>query len=475
MVNKFVYIANLKGTADTHIVEPLKSRSIRYKIIGMLLSLIVVILISVFPLSRAIDYQVDTISATTELKHLTDRLVLTIVEQTEVERTFFLTRSQASEQQFTALSTNLIHILEALEKNTANNQRWSDWYKQVNLAILERDEFLKNLMAIARTLPKDSTPSLDPTIEDNIRTGNVIKLMLSFIENEERLLRSNYQRLNVLRTVLNYTAVLAIILSLFLTYFVNNKFRRNIRQLKAYHDQLVEENQLLEIHVQERTTELEKATQHAQKERQRVEFLLQDASHRIGNSLATASSLLSIQINQSKSDEIKTALSVARDHIQTLATAHRRLRLSEDMDTADTKDFFETVIKDIVLSLPQQRHTSITIKTHIESFKISARDATTLAIIIGELITNSVKHAFSPNVKGTIEVILHEEENGDLNLIIEDDGRGFPEILHKPNGLGVLIISKLCGQFDVTPIFENRLEGGARTIIKLKNLAIRNV
>lgn len=445
-------------------------RSIRYKIIGVLLFLIIIISLSVFPLSRAIDQQVDAISVTTELKHLTDRLVLAIIEQTELERTFFLTRSNLSEQKFKTLSTEIDDLLKSLENVTQTNPKWRVWYLQVNLAVIERDEFLKNLIAVARTLPQDSTPSLNPTIEDNIRSTAVIKQMLVFVEQEELLLKANYQKLNTLRSILNYVAMSAVLLSLFLAYFINSKLRRNIAQLKAYHDQLAEENALLETHVQERTLELEATTKHAQKERQRVEFLLQDASHRIGNSLATASSLLSIQINQSKNDEIRSALIVARDHIQTLATAHRRLRLSEEMDTTDTKEFFETIIKDIAASLPPQRDTRIYIKNRIQSFKINSRDATTLAIIIGELITNATKHAFTHNKDGIIEVKLFVEQGGKLKLIVEDNGRGFPPDMHKSRGLGNLIISKLCAQFETKPVFENTKDGGARTSIILQNL-----
>lgn len=388
MSYKFTYNANLKKSFLND-VDPITPRkTIQYKIIRVLLVLIILISLSIFLLSRAIDHRLGAI------------------------------------------------VTPA---------------------------------ALMSNLPKDKALPANPNTQNNISSSKISKLISSLFDNKQNSTTSNYEQLNLLRLILNCMVITAILLTLFLTYFINKKLRRNLQQLQAYHDQLTEENTWLETHVQERTVELEEATKHAQKERQRVEFLLQDASHRIGNSLATASSLLSIQINNSKNTEVKSALTVARDHIQTIATAHRRLRLSEDMDTADCKEFFETIIKDIQLSLPPQKRANITINYQIERLKMSARDATTLAIIAGELITNAVKHAFPLVKKGIITVKLAQGKEK-VSLIVEDNGKGFPPNITQNNGLGHLIISKLSMQFDAKPTFKNLKNGGARVTLSIKNI-----
>ncbi|MBB5074349.1 signal transduction histidine kinase [Bartonella callosciuri] len=91
-------------------------------------------------------------------------------------------------------------------------------------------------------------------------------------------------------------------------YFVINRFHSDIRAFKMYQLLLHSENVALEARVEERTEELERARNHAEKERQRVEMLLQDASHRISNSLGTVASLLRLQLNRSKNEEVRAVL-----------------------------------------------------------------------------------------------------------------------------------------------------------------------
>lgn len=453
------------------------TNSLRQKAIALTLFLVIAAAAAVFPLSKAIDRHLLAVSSTTELRHLCDHLLLNLIAQTEAERAYYLTRNPEYDKKFTHSTEEIDVNLGQLNSITRGNAVWQAWYQDVTINVLLRREYLKQLMSITRLLPNKVDAALKPRVEERLTTGPITKLIVNFIEQEEHLLISNYDRLRLLRSILNYIALTAIITTFVLAYFVNQQLNRDVKQLKNYQNRLGLKNALLEQRVKERTNELETATQYAEKERQRVEFLLQDASHRIGNSLATVSSLLSIQINQSNNDEVKSALIVARDHIQTIATAHRRLRLSEDMDTADTKDFFETVINDIELSLPQPKRARITIKTNIESLRISARDATTLAIIAGELVTNAVKHAFIPQEPGIIAVTLKGHDDGTLKLIVEDNGKGFPDDMANNKslsgkGLGHLIISKLSMQFDAKPIFENKLDGGARIILELENLKL---
>ena len=83
--------------------------------------------------------------------------------------------------------------------------------------------------------------------------------------------------------------------------------------------------------MRERTLEAEEARRHAERERERVEALLQDTNHRIGNSLATVSSLLGLQLTRTKSDEVRKALEAAQSRVQAIASGHRRLRLGPDL------------------------------------------------------------------------------------------------------------------------------------------------
>ena len=445
------------------------------KTISISLCLVIITALLAFPLSYAINRRLDAVSSTTNLRQVADQLILTVIQQTEAERAYFLTRDKDVEAKFHQKTLNIEETLESLDKITSQNARWAAWFDEVKIEVLRRNELLQQLVYLSHNLPVVDKPATTPAIEDEIRVAQITKIILSFIEDEDYLLKANYEQLAQLRSILNYLALAGIILTFILAYFINQRLKHNISQLKSFQNQLAEENALLEGRVKSRTNELEIATDHAEKERQRVEFLLQDSSHRIGNSLATVSSLLSLQINQSKNEEAKSALIAARDHVQTIATAYRRLRLSEDLDTTDTKDFFETVINDIELLLPPEKRKYIAIEPQIENLQISSRDATTLAIITNELVTNAIKHAFTPNQAGKICITLTEQRDNMVNLVIEDNGKGFPADMAIGNSLGFLIISNLCSQFETQPIFENIENGGGRVTLTLKNLKIEPI
>ncbi len=107
------------------------------------------------------------------------------------------------------------------------------------------------------------------------------------------------------------------------------------------------QNEALELEVAERTRAIEEARARADAERQRVEALLQDANHRIGNSLATVSSLLALQVLRTQSDEVRTALEAARLRVHAIASAHRRLRLGSDFESASADELLRAVLDDI--------------------------------------------------------------------------------------------------------------------------------
>ena len=201
------------------------------------------------------------------------------------------------------------------------------------------------------------------------------------------------------------------------------------------------QNEELEVLVRERTAETEEARAHAERERERVETLLQDTNHRIGNSLATVSSLLGLQMSRSKSDEVKHALEAAQNRVHAIASsspaapARRRPR-----DRADAAEFLEAVLAD--LQATQSGAEGVEFVAQCDPVVIKARDATTIGIIAGELVTNALKHAF-PDGKGHIWVRFARTD-GVITLTVEDDGKGLDaDGGPGDGGLGSMIIRQL--------------------------------
>lgn len=229
------------------------------------------------------------------------------------------------------------------------------------------------------------------------------------------------------------------------------------------------QNDVLEAEIAARTSEIEAARAHAERERQRVETLLQDTNHRVGNSLATVSSLLALQVMRSRSDQVRDALEAARLRIHAIASAHRRLRLGDDMETASAQEFLSAVVEDIAASQPDPDR--VVLNSDIDPIDVSARDATTLGILVGELVTNALKHGFPDDRRGMIDIRLSRDENGVPVLVVRDDGVGLSSDETEPDGgLGSLIIRQLAGQFDGEPQYERADAGGVQISIALPGL-----
>ncbi len=240
-------------------------------------------------------------------------------------------------------------------------------------------------------------------------------------------------------------------------------------QLAQRENRLLMQNEELEAHVRTRTAEVEEARGRAERERARLETLLQDTNHRIGNSLATVSSLLGLQLARSGSEEVRTALEAAQGRVHAIASAHRRLRLGADLETTDAADFLAAVVDDLATTVPADK--PIAFHQDIATMVIAARDATTLGIVVSELVTNAVKHAFGPGQAGQIWIRFLRSADGVPELRIEDDGQGLPEGGAIGNGLGAVIIKQLARQFGGVPDYGPREGGGTVVKVTLPNLA----
>ena len=232
---------------------------------------------------------------------------------------------------------------------------------------------------------------------------------------------------------------------------------------------LSSQNEVLEAHVRERTQALDEARQHAERERLRVEALLQDTNHRIGNSLATVSSLLGLQLLRSKSEEVRAALESARLRVHAIASSHRRLRLGDDLETSSADEFLGAVVEDI-----QQTAAGIgrvTINSEVAPIIMGSRDATTLGILVSELVTNALKHGFPDGREGTVLVRLARNEDEAPVLSVADDGVGLlNEGQAESSGLGSVIVKQLANQFGGIPRYHPSPEGGLMVEVPLPNL-----
>lgn len=441
--------------------------------VAIVVSLMMALLASTFImlLSNAVDREVAQLNTSSELREQADLVLINLIDMAVADRRYAKNRKPEDKAYFENAAREIDDILDYIALIVYAHPRWHEWFNAFKKEVEIRKAFLNAHMQALDALPDQSVTSSVPSEIHKIQVARLAQLMTSFLNGDDAVRQKQREGIAIMRAALTLAAIVSVVSTFISAYFVINRFRRDVHALKMYQLLLHSENMALEARVKERTQELERARNHAEKERQRVEILLQDASHRIGNSLGTVSSLLGLQLNRSKNEEVRSVLGAARDRIQTISTAHRRLRLSDDMETTLLAEFLSSVVHDVELAVPFELRENITIHTSFKECRLSSRDATTLGIILGELLTNSLKHAFPDHRDGHIYISFGPQKDGQLMLVVEDNGVGMKHQTQKQKtGLGRLVVEQLCMQFGEKPLFETSDFGGTKIVIPLPKL-----
>jgi two-component sensor histidine kinase len=154
------------------------------------------------------------------------------------------------------------------------------------------------------------------------------------------------------------------------------------------------------------------------------EATIREVHHRVKNNLQTISSLLRIQARRSGSAEASRALAEAVERVGSMAVVHEMLSAS----TEETVDFVEaarTVVDMVRQGLAgQSASTSVTVEG--STGEVPAAVATSLALVIAELVHNAIEHGLSPKGSGHVTVSARRVPD-ELRLTVRDDGVGLPE------------------------------------------------
>lgn len=195
-------------------------------------------------------------------------------------------------------------------------------------------------------------------------------------------------------------------------------------------------------------------------------ILFQELQHRVANNMAFVGSLLHLQRRKVLADPsgAATALDDAMQRIDTMSRVHRRLYdpLSVELPI---DSYFSELCDDLVKA---SGVTGITCRIDMPDIRMNITRLMTLSLLVTELVTNSLKHAFVGRAAGRITLSLAAEEGDMLTLTVSDDGVGLP-IGFEPaqsRGLGTRISQSLAGQLGGT--LETRSDKGTTTQIRFR-------
>jgi PAS domain S-box-containing protein len=189
--------------------------------------------------------------------------------------------------------------------------------------------------------------------------------------------------------------------------------------------------------------------------------LFKEIHHRVKNNLQVVSSLLNLQARQIADPEGLEALKESQNRIQAMALIHDELYSSETPARIDFGDYVSSLTAHLLDSYGAGAE-PIRLTSDIARISLSLDTAIPCGLIINELVTNSLKHAFAGRHAGEIRVELREQPNGHHALSVYDDGAGLPPGLRieETGSLGLRLVRTLTEQLGGKLVVSSN--GGAR-------------
>lgn len=177
---------------------------------------------------------------------------------------------------------------------------------------------------------------------------------------------------------------------------------------------------------------------------------IREIHHRVKNNLQTIASLLRLQSRRIESEEAKRAFEESISRVISIAVTHEILA-QKGVDNVDIKTILERVITNAI-SIPNEDK-KVTIDIKGDSFEISSDVATSIALVVNELVQNSVQYAFVGRERGCVEIKIQKGIQYSSILII-DDGIGYNIENAREGSLGMkivksIIMDKLKGCYNV--------------------------
>ncbi|MCZ7360361.1 MAG: PAS domain S-box protein [Candidatus Methanoperedens sp.] len=198
-------------------------------------------------------------------------------------------------------------------------------------------------------------------------------------------------------------------------------------------------------------TERKHAEEQLKESLREKEILLREIHHRVKNNMQVISSLLMLQEELSEDEKVIEMLKDSQNRIISMALIHEKLYRSENFSRIDLKEYIDDLVSGLFQSYGISED-KVALNINAENVLLGIDSAIPCGLIINELVSNSLKHAFPEDESGEINILIHSTDEDMIELSIGDNGIGIPEDLdfRRTESLGLRIVNVLV---------ENQLHG----------------
>ena len=198
--------------------------------------------------------------------------------------------------------------------------------------------------------------------------------------------------------------------------------------------------------------------------------LLEEVHHRIKNVLYSIKSLLALQASAESGADARESLLAAANRVQSMMMLYDKLQKSSDYLSVSTQSYLSSLAVAVVASFTG--NVPVTLEKSIEDCLLSAEKCQPLGLILNELLTNAMTHAFAGKSRGKAVVTFRVDEGRGV-LVVHDDGRGLPESIDfnkNSHSLGLRLVHLLSKQIGGTVRAERG--NGTKVIVEFPSSGI---
>ena len=192
----------------------------------------------------------------------------------------------------------------------------------------------------------------------------------------------------------------------------------------------------------------DKAQKQIIKSLEEKDVLLREIHHRVKNNMQIISSLLSLQSTNITNPEMKDIFNQSQNRVKSMAMIHEQLYHTDDLARIDFKSYVNELIKGL-FQIYSSNQKQIEWVVNVEDVKLDIETAIPCGLIINELVSNSLKHAFINRTNGKICFDMMRDSNI-INFKVSDNGIGIPDNfqLENTSTLGLNLVKTLVNQLD---------------------------
>ena len=175
------------------------------------------------------------------------------------------------------------------------------------------------------------------------------------------------------------------------------------------------------------------------------EVLLKEIHHRVKNNMQVISSLVSLQADMLDNPGLRPLFNDLRDRVRTMALVHEKLYQSESLARVDFAEYTQSLLN-YLWRAHGEAAAAVQLTLDVHPVSLSVETAVPCGLLLNELVTNALKHAFRDRAAGELSVALHANPDGKVCLSIRDNGVGLPADWQQSPSLGLQLVRMLASQ-----------------------------